>query len=1039
MTLCVAFQPLLPFDAEPEATTTSPDSLLVEELARVCRERPLEEKILVAPSLAVGRQLVERVARSGTPWINLRVETPRTLAHSLVGAELARQGCGLLSRAQALALVEQACVEALGPGSYFGGLSDRPGLHRALQATLDELRAAGLSPEAIPESAFSDPKKHRELREVFRRHAAALEAGNVADGIEVLRRAAQALEAGRCAAEGATYILPSAAELSALERGFLERLAADRLVALAADPPEAWENAARAARLFRAIGEENEIREVFRRILSGGIAFDEVEILHTDPAIYPALVWELSREHEIPCTFAGGIPAAGTRPGRAARAFLDWIGQDFAAEVLRQALAAGALTLQRQDGASEPGARVVARVIRRAGLGWGRNRHLSRLDHLVGELEKPEPRSRRDEAEATPERMAQRAAARARDLQAARRARRFVERALELAPRSREGPGDLRRLAAGARAFVAEFARVGDETDATAATALDALFEEFEELVAPPISVATAVERLRDAVERLSIGADRPRPGRVHVAHYASGGFSGRRYTFLIGLDEGRHPGQDLEDPILLDEERRRINDGLDRPRLALGRQRPRDAAAALKACAARLRGTLTASYSSFDLRNLSQAGEPAPSPFFLDLFRRQSGRPEADYQDLARALPAAAGFVPAEGDALDESEWWIAKLRLAGPAASGEAAGRLVRAAYPWLQDGHRAAEARDSEAFTTWDGWVRGGTPELDPRASGRPVSASRVQELARCPFAYFVRRVLGVEPPDDVERDPTRWLDPMGEGSLLHEVFRVFFERITEAGERPGQAGHLESILGVADEQIAAWRERITPASELAFAMQRERIRFACRTLLRREQERSADATPRYFEVPFGLPREIARSRAPIASPDPVEIPAGEGRSLLLRGSIDRVDEAPDGTFHVWDYKTGSAWGIQEGRGLRGGRQVQPALYAIAFEALLERAGRTGRVSQSGYFLPGQRGEGQRITMPLDRAETRRVLGRLFDLVAAGMFPHALSAEDCTNCELGSVCGGRTAGERARTKLEKSGDPVLAAFREIHAPEA
>ena len=71
------------------------------------------------------------------------------------------------------------------------------------------------------------------------------------------------------------------------------------------------------------------------------------------------------------------------------------------------------------------------------------------------------------------------------------------------------------------------------------------------------------------------------------------------------------------------------------------------------------------------------------------------------------------------------------------------------------------------------------------LDPRAGGEPFSPSRVQDLASCPFSCFVRHVLRVEAPEDMESDPTRWLDPMSEGSLLHEVFRDFFEKITAAG--------------------------------------------------------------------------------------------------------------------------------------------------------------------------------------------------------------------------------------------------------------
>ena len=46
-------------------------------------------------------------------------------------------------------------------------------------------------------------------------------------------------------------------------------------------------------------------------------------------------------------------------------------------------------------------------------------------------------------------------------------------------------------------------------------------------------------------------------------------------------------------------------------------------------------------------------------------------------------------------------------------------------------------------------------------------------------------------------------------MTAGSLLHEVFRLFFERITAAGERPDAARHaalLEEIAAVADGRLA-----------------------------------------------------------------------------------------------------------------------------------------------------------------------------------------------------------------------------------------
>ena len=147
-------QPFLPFDdPEPRPEPPPASSRLIAALAAACAEEPLAEKVFVAPSLLEGHTLVEWLAREGQRWTNLRVETVRTLALAAAGPQLAREGLRLLSRAQALALVEQACAQALGPESYFGALRDRTGLHRAIQRTLDELRAAGIGPGRLPAAA----------------------------------------------------------------------------------------------------------------------------------------------------------------------------------------------------------------------------------------------------------------------------------------------------------------------------------------------------------------------------------------------------------------------------------------------------------------------------------------------------------------------------------------------------------------------------------------------------------------------------------------------------------------------------------------------------------------------------------------------------------------------------------------------------------------------------------------------------------------------------------------------------------------------
>jgi hypothetical protein len=76
---------------------------------------------------------------------------------------------------------------------------------------------------------------------------------------------------------------------------------------------------------------------------------------------------------------------------------------------------------------------------------------------------------------------------------------------------------------------------------------------------------------------------------------------------------------------------------------------------------------------------------------------------------------------------------------------------------------------------------------------------------------------------------------------------------------------------------------------------------------------------------------------------------------------------------------------------------------------------------------------------MTVPVDARETGEALSRLFDLAASGMFPHAVSPEDCRFCEFQEVCGGAAeASAVAGRKLAASTDPVLRAFRQLHAED-
>src|SRR5262249_33861689 len=114
-----------------------------------------------------------------------------------------------------------------------------------------------------------------------------------------------------------------------------------------------------------------------------------------------------------------------------------------------------------------------------------------------------------------------------------------------------------------------------------------------------------------------------PREGRLHVASIFGGGHSGRPYTFIVGMDDGRFPGPSVQDPVLLDGERQKVSDALPTA-VGLQHENVRSFARLL----AGLRGHVTFSYSR---QNLRDDREMSPNPMLLNIFRIVSGEPGAD------------------------------------------------------------------------------------------------------------------------------------------------------------------------------------------------------------------------------------------------------------------------------------------------------------------------------------------------------------------------------------------------------------------------
>jgi hypothetical protein len=1014
--------------------TARSSNAAIRFLAAFCRENPLDEKIFIVPSFIVGRQIGEALAREAGSWVNLRFVTLPSLAQQILERNGGPSERRPLTSPAELALIDRVFRELLGRGAleYFGRGGASPGLVRTLFRAVRDLRFDGRTSGDLRPELFFVERKGRELALILERYEHALDADGLLDSAGLLALALRA--APSSPSPPAWHLALTDVRLSRLEADFVRIAAGGRLVLVPGDPVyglerprQAWplpdgaspapSGAGRLSWLFaprerppgtdtggpdifRALGPGNECREILRRLYAGKVPFDDVEVIAPPGSAHPTVFHLLAVRTGLPVTFGEGVPIAFTSPGRLLLGLADWLGDDFSVARLCRLLENDDLVLAAGAPGKAIPARTACRHLRAAMIGWGRDRYLERLKALRDAREAglgQAGRAEDDEAGVSGEERKARDRAVIREIEDLSSA---LDRLLGLVPvPGSTGGVHFHDLCAAFSRIVQDFGRGASDLDGKARDVLLArLAEVLEESRAPELPLKDALDLLRETAASLRVGASPPLPGHLHVAGLSSGGYSGRPVTFVVGLDEATFPGRGLQDPVLLDEERAAVS-----PSLPTAADSLRSNLFALAAVLASLRGRVTLSYPSFDI-----TGERVsfPSSVVLQAFRLGRGDPDLDYTALERELAEAAGFVPDGTDkAFDEVDWWLA--RLAGE-DRGPGVGSSIAANFENLASGLVAAAARAGDRLTEYEGLVDIGPVrgQVDPVAGRNAVmSATRLELLARCPFGYFLRHVLGIRPPEEVEYDRSRWLDPLQRGSLIHEILCEFMTGLVRKKERVDALRHGPAMGRVADRCIGLARRKIPPPSEGIFESERRDILESLAIFLAAESRRDEDVEPLQFE------KEITRE----------EIDLGGGRSFLLNGFIDRIDRTGPASYRILDYKTGSYVPYENLLEFGCGRAIQHALYAVAAERMLEREspGSRPRVTASGYFFPSRRGEGREIMVrDFDRGRLRRLLNDLLLLLEKGYFIAGTEAR-CGYCDFAPVCisGGPEVTKRKR----------------------
>jgi ATP-dependent helicase/nuclease subunit B len=396
-------------------------------------------------------------------------------------------------------------------------------------------------------------------------------------------------------------------------------------------------------------------------------------------------------------------------------------------------------------------------------IGWGRERYTARLETLIEDIRTNADASGREDEGGPGADTAQDAADRreraSQQVSEVQSLLSLVREFLELLP-GEDGSGkvDFAALCRGVAELIGKFASLYGELDAEARTLLRTKLDDAAAFKTAPLRRLTAFDWLKNVGAGLTVGASGPSPGHLHLSTWFSGGRSARPVTFVAGLDQGAFPGAGIQDPILLDEERERLNEERKAPLLRTTAESLRENLWRMAAMLAGLGGRVTLSYSAYDI---IEERPSFPSSVILQAARLVAGKPDMDYSALASLFPEAQAFLPGEDKkAVDETDWWLARLAPGGLLRDGMEA---VKSNFDALSRGIFARERREKPSSRIRG--KTGGSAEVHPLRIRRWLFALRTPGVTH--FRHVLKRARR-----RARARRVRWLSRLT--GAFHEVY-------------------------------------------------------------------------------------------------------------------------------------------------------------------------------------------------------------------------------------------------------------------------
>lgn len=470
---------------------------------------------------------------------------------------------------------------------------------------------------------------------------------------------------------------------------------------------------------------------------------------------------------------------------------------------------------------------------------------------------------------------------------------------------------------------------------------------------------------------------------------------------YILGMQEQRFPGAISQNPVLLDVEKRSLRAAVPSAWLPVSEDILHDQEVAFGRLlrSARNRVTLSA-----PLRDLATGRERLVARFLPDVWNATFGTQE-DYRTLAHSL----GDDPRSKNnhvAADPQETvypYELAVSLAVHHAGATCMNTLLTRAFPFataVRD--YRAHRRSTFSFDQYWGILSPVTP------AERVTSASRLKTWTTCPYQYLLKYELRLEGETDFDSGVLEWLDPLAYGSFLHDLYYRFFIRARKT-KGNGFTTVTTTDRGLLRKEyeklLDEYRQQYPVSSQPHFEQTIRRLESDISHFLEREIKNRDERM--FVELAFGMAGHEGREPL-LHREEPPGIVLEDGRSVRVRGAIDRVDRRQDGQFLLIDYKTGSKRPHEAGQIFGGGEYMQAGLYSeVAGQISPEIHAPLFRF----YFAAGKGGfQEYDVDYAMHRDRFLRFLDGIFNQMDAGNYVPVVENPEtfpCGYCDFKAVC--------------------------------